>query len=731
MINPFMRAPEFAGRVPGTFAPDVSESATPVSPASAGYVRPMRDAAPGELQQTGAALQDAGAFASRLGNTIGDRVQSTMDDAATKAAENQFLQNSLPALSQYSSTEGINATQQFEPTAQAIAKARQEARDTLTNPIQQQMFDQVTNNHMLTFGAQMAAHENTQRVQYGKDQAKARAANLNQLSTLDVAGRDRPGSNFSNYGLASDAEVLHYAQLAGMAPDSPQAQELLRQNRTQRYQSVVTSLLDQHAYNEAGDFFNEHKDEMDVRAAAVLGNAVKTATDSEQVTQYRNLAVQSLKKTPGAGPLQQPIPAGTISTTAGENGLDIFTAPGTNVHAPANGTVSKVWQDPQLGLSAQVTLPNGYVATFNGLSAVNYKQGQKITAGQVLGLTGKNAKGNGVMHYAMTDPSGTYIDPRQAVSAPYDPRNFSTPEDEAQAVDWVEQHVTDPVMQSEVISRVRSLANMNRQIDNQQHADAVKQATDYSLSHGGSLDGLPAQVRMQLTPEDMQGFEAKGLQQYHLGQTEKERDEVPLLAQWDANPQTMTVDAVRTAYAQGKLSDATYLTSLRQAEHLQGGTTGTTDPGKVQNATMDHSQLNDILRLNNLPNLAQPKTPQDQYGRASLETAIRNEIQRQQDNLKRPLTWQEKGKIARDMVIDKVYTSTGILGGGEGLMPFTAATPQEQQNAVVFVHGTKVRMSEVPPKYALEATEDLENNRLPATQANIAAWWLHKGSPTQ
>lgn len=729
MINP-MRPYYGPQATPRTFAPEVNDTETPMSPASAPVVRPMRNGAPGQLQQTGDTLEQAGETAMHVGDTIGDRVQDTMDEASTKAAENQFLQKALPVVAQYSSTEGINATQQFEPAAQAIAKARQDARATLTNPIQQQMFDQATNAHVLTFGERMAAHENVQRVQYGKNTALARADNLNQLSTLDVAGRNRVGSDFSLYAAQSDAEVLHYASLSGIAPDSPQAQELLRRNRTQRDQAVVESLLDSHAYNEAGDFFTEHKGEMDVQAAERIGSAVKSATDAEQVTQYRNQAVQSLRKTSGAGPLSQPIPAATISTTDGENGIDIHTVAGTSVHAPASGIVTKVWDDPKLGLSAQIALPNGYTATFNNLSAVNYKQGQKITQGQPLGLSGQN-----FVHYAMTDPKGAYVDPRQAVSAPYDPQNFSTPEDEEKAIAWIDKNVSDPVMQREAENQVRVLANTNRTIQNQQHAAALKQATDYVLDHGGSLAGMPTNIKMQLTPEDLEGFQAKGMQMYHLDQAEKDRAEVPLLAQWNANPKTMTVDAVRQAYAQGKLSDETYLTSLRQAQRLQGSSTGATDPAKVQNATIDHSQLTDILELNNLPNLAHPPSGKNgvayQKARASLEIAVRNEIQRQQDNLKRPLTWQEKGKIARDMVIDKVYTSEGVFGGTSGLMPIAAANPQQQQNAMVWVNGRKVKMADIPPKYALAATEDLQANHLPATQANIAAWWMKKGEPTQ
>lgn len=704
------------GQVPSDYAPGVTQGATPMSPASSPWVSPMKNSAPSLLTQTGQTLMQAGDTEAKLGNTIGDRVQETMDDAQTKAAQNQFLQSALSTVGQYKTTEGINATQQFDPAAQAIVKARQDARASLTNPIQQHMYDQVTNDHLLTFGRQMADHENVQRVQYGKDQSKASAESMNTLSAQDVAGRNRDDSNFARYGAQSDAETLHYAGLSGVAPDSPQADQMLRMNRTDRYKSVITSLLDQHAYNEASDFFDAHKDQMDMKQAEVLGNAVKSASVAVQGTDLGNQAIQNLQKTKGAGPLAAPIPAGTITTTPGVDGIDIHAAPGTNVHAPASGTVSKVWMDDKMGLSAEVTLPTGYTATFNGLTAVNYKEGQKITGGQVLGLTGKDDTGQGVMHYAMTDPDGGHIDPRQAVSAPFDPKNFSNPQDEEKAVDWLNANVEDDVVRRVAVNRVESLANHNRQIENQQHADAMKQASDYSVEHGGSLAGLPAQVAGLLTPTDIDSFRQDA--------TAKAKNDPQTEIDFMSGKTPLTPDAVKQAFAQGKLSPEGYVRWTGDALKLQNA------PEKVRQVSIDHDQLTDIFAVNQLPNMAYPKTNADRTSRVELETAIKNEIDLQQQKNNRALSWQEKGKIAREMTIDKVYANPSWYGSGTP-KPVALLTPDEQKTATVWVGGNKVRMMDIPAQYALKATQDLQTHGIPTTQANIAAWWIRKGKPAQ
>src|SRR5262249_32611295 len=102
--------------VPETFAPSVSQGDMPAVPAPGPWVSPMKNSAPGLLQQTGQTLLQAGDRAAQLGNTIGDRVQETMDDAMTKSAETQFLKSSQDVLSNpqsgYLFTRGLNAQAQ-------------------------------------------------------------------------------------------------------------------------------------------------------------------------------------------------------------------------------------------------------------------------------------------------------------------------------------------------------------------------------------------------------------------------------------------------------------------------------------------------------------------------------------------------------------------------------------------------------------------------------------------
>ena len=73
------------GEVPSTFAPDVAQGDMPMVPASSPWVSPMKNSAPSLLSQTGAVLTQTGDTEAKLGNTIADRVQETMDSAQAQA----------------------------------------------------------------------------------------------------------------------------------------------------------------------------------------------------------------------------------------------------------------------------------------------------------------------------------------------------------------------------------------------------------------------------------------------------------------------------------------------------------------------------------------------------------------------------------------------------------------------------------------------------------------------
>lgn len=729
--------------VPESFAPSVAQGEMPTVPATGPWVSPMKNSAPSLLSQTGDTLARAGGQATQLGNTIGDAVESTMNDAMLKSATTQFLKSTQDVLynpqSGYLNTRGMNAQTQWGPASKAVDKAQQDARATLTNPMQQRAFDVIANDHMLSVGREMNTHQHDQVTQFGIQQNQDFADSMN-LRAKDAYLGGRMAEYQKNVDQARDA-VLKTAELNGASPESDVTQAMLRAKHTDLVHGITIGLLDDHKYDQAKQFFEQEQPNIDMRVSELLGNAVKTEYD-RNLTETKGDALLAAAQTKGGttpytyGPLATgstinpmritDVPGSPRPGGRTHDGYDIAMPAGTQVTAPLDGKVVKVWNDEQFGggLSMRVQLSDGNTLGVAHLSAANLKEGDTVNRGQVLALSGNtgNATGN-VLHVALTDPDGQHIDYFGASKAQPDQAGVADPNVLQRAIDAAKgDDSLDPYQQKRVISYMEAQHSHERAIQEQQYQDVKQQAVEQLIQSGGNFGALPAAIRTQLRPSDVLEFEnrARG-----MTKEEQEQNQVPVIANWLEHPEQQTPAAVNEAYAKGQLTPDAYTTQLREAEKMQK------DPAFANQVSIDHDQLTDILSMNQLPGLAFPKSNDDKAGRVQMETAIKQEIDLQQNSSKRKLTWDEKAKVARDMIIDKVYTSTPIFGMGGTLKPTAILKPDEVDKASVFVGGQKVKLSDIPAQYQLQATQDLRTNGLPSTQANVAAWWVKKGKPTQ
>lgn len=139
----------------------LTQLTTGVTPYTAPSVAPMQNYAPAQIKQMGEATQQLGmtlmAMSSEM-NARAAREQRQGDQDTTRNAVTQFLSNANQFMGQYLATSSSTAAGQYEITAQAINQARDDAYQTLTNPIQRNMFNRITNEYMLVLGKQMVDH---------------------------------------------------------------------------------------------------------------------------------------------------------------------------------------------------------------------------------------------------------------------------------------------------------------------------------------------------------------------------------------------------------------------------------------------------------------------------------------------------------------------------------------------------------------------------------------------
>lgn len=357
------------GEVPSTFAPDVSQGEMPMVPATSPWVNPMKNSAPGLLQQTGQTLTQLGEAGARIGNSIGDAVQQTVNDGMLKNALTQFQNGSQNILynpqNGYLNTRGMNAQDQSAPTIKALDKTMAAARGTLTDPVQQRAFDLAANDQVEAINRQMADHQHQQVTQYGIQQNSDFADSQMILARNSyLHGRL---DDYQNYLSQAKDAVLKVAELNGAPPESDVAQAMVRAKASDLVRGITVGLLDNHQYAEAKQYFEAQQGNIDMRTSDMLSSTVKSEYD-RNLTETKGDGFLAAAQTGGAASHPDPNMAVSNPTGLVERGnLPIWNRPAVK---NADGTVSSEYstsfQDDQGHEVLVPTVVNGKFLTPDG-----------------------------------------------------------------------------------------------------------------------------------------------------------------------------------------------------------------------------------------------------------------------------------------------------------------------------------------------------------------------------
>lgn len=88
--------------------------------------------------------------------------------------------------------------------------------------------------------------------------------------------------------------------------------------------------------------------------------------------------------------IDTPVFSTTLNEWRVHTGIDISTEEGAKVYAAADGTVSRVYNDPLHGKSVEITHEGGIVSVYSNLAATDIavKEGDAVTLGSLIGLVG-------------------------------------------------------------------------------------------------------------------------------------------------------------------------------------------------------------------------------------------------------------------------------------------------------------------------------------------------------
>jgi hypothetical protein len=99
----------------------------------------------------------------------------------------------------------------------------------------------------------------------------------------------------------------------------------------------------------------------------------------------------------------------------GHHGIDLAVPEGTEVHVSRGGTVSKVWDDPIYGLAVMVDHEESMQTLYAHNSKVLVKQGDSISTGSPLSLSGNTGNSKGPHLHFEIRKNGKTVDPEKYV----------------------------------------------------------------------------------------------------------------------------------------------------------------------------------------------------------------------------------------------------------------------------------------------------------------------------
>ena len=743
--------------VPDTFAPSVSQGETPMVPATGPWVSPMKNSAPGLLTQTGDTLARAGAQATQLGNMIADRAQETFDNATVRNAETAFLSNANDIMTRYTHSLGKDAVDGYEPAKAAIVKAKQDAQAGLSNDIQQHMFGAVATQHLVEFGKQLSDHQFQQNIQYGVQAANDRSDSFIQQAANDHADWQQPDGKFAVNKATAIHEALGAAALLDQPADSPQAQALVKQKTTALAQGVIMRMTQKEQYPEAQEYLDKAlaAGEIDERAAEVLGNMVMEGHNAQKGALLADGARQAgLGAQDASQQRLLPVTDGSITSTMGlprfngrvHDGIDIAVPVGTKVQAPANGTVSRVWNDDKFGggLSMEITYPNGNVEGFAHLSQANYKPGQQVTQGATIALTGKSGNATGpVLHWAMKDADGNWIDPRTSVGAPRDTDAFTEPEQFEKGLAYINSSDATDRVKDIAIAKLHSQYDLARGLRDQKYQEAKENAVDWMVQNGNRYDAMPPSLKVGLRPSDQQG-----LQDVQDEQNLAKSDLDTQIRYWSMPPEQRTPAFVKSNYQ--NLKPGTFMSLLKNSTELQQ------NADNLPEAKVQDTMFRSSLLENNFTNLLAPKTDADKQQllqlranvddvATSMQTALGRKLRPDEwqnvlnSQLKnsvfveraRMVPWAAMGKVALGAVTNQApFITQDDLHYGQQV-PLSSVSQADLGKTYVTSGGRKVYLADIPPGQKMQYELNRFKRGLPITEQGIADDWVHFGMPKQ
>ena len=252
-----------------------------------------------------------------------------------------------------------------------------------------------------------------------------------------------------------------------------------------------------------------------------------------EIEAYRK-AERAAKRTGGANPSGEltsfisPVTGGRITSTPGirrdpvngkqavHNGVDIAVPIGTNVRAPAGGTIIEAGVVPGYGNVVYIDHGAGTITRLAHLSKIGVKKGDIIDQGDIVGLSGNTGKSTGPHVHWETRVNNRVVDPRGR-RLPTDP--LGAAQDGADMAEKAAKAAE--VLRNSIDAAGQSIAQLRGQFD--QAPRDIDKANVAAIK----LDRILSGINDTLKTEDLTDEQRKSLEEYAKAIDEIQKKTIP------------------------------------------------------------------------------------------------------------------------------------------------------------------------------------------------------------
>lgn len=705
-------------------------------PVDSGRVEPIKNVAAQQGVEMGAAMEKAGSQFIQ----IADRLQSSLDDAKSNSAFNEFSVKVDEIENRYLGLKGEAAIKGFSDAQKELDKIYREAHAGLDNSVQQQVFGSAALRRVRSASNAMTSHSLRTTQDFDINETKSKALTFANQAARSWTSIGVQGGDFEvNFGSALKT-TNELADKMGLPKDSSQRTAMLQEASSLVHTQVALNLsaanrnIDALNYiesmNKSGQMTAEQY--MSTRRT-VLAGARKEAGIEAGKSIFEGAGKATATSFDDSMKFVFGQEGGYVADDAGKGpskfGINATANPGVDIanltrEGAKNIYRQKYWDaigadklPENVRLIAFDTAVNMGVTAAKKLLAESGGDPQKmidLRRQHYAGLIARDPEKYGQYKVGwearLVALEGGVGRTGGGASGEVGGGRYELPSLKSM-LDTAKSRIKDPEELEYAQAWISQTYNTEVALRDEAYRAVVQEATDIAFAPGSNWQRVPAALLSKLKPED----KAKLVEGPTRG------DDPDTVIKLLDNPNLWKKGNIEQFRM--KVSEATY-----QRFYAAGNKPKEAADETIREATIDAEQFKATLLRNKMDDLIDPSSTRNKEAVIRLRDIFQRNIDEAQSIKKGKLSLTEKQGILDRILLDEVMVDEW---GTDPKKPLFRLSEDELAKAYVVVGGEEIRLASIPYDERSSIMLSMKKAGIVPTEFEIAKLWVQAGKPGQ